>query len=54
MTAAERAEATRRLKELEREELLPKETIRDLKVWWQEKQRELGAKIIPFPTRCTQ
>lgn len=35
MTAAERAEATKRLKELEREELLPEETIRDLKAWWQ-------------------
>ena len=48
MTAAERVEATRRLKQLEREELLPPETIRDLKDWWQEKQREFGAKIIPF------
>lgn len=35
MTAQERAEATKRLKELEREELLPEETIRDLKAWWQ-------------------
>lgn len=54
MNAAQRIEATRRLKELERKELLPEETIRDLKAWWREKQAEFGAKILPFPTRYAQ
>ena len=54
MNAAQRIEATRRLKELERKELLPEETIRDLKEWWREKQAEFGAKILPFPTRNAQ
>ena len=50
MTAAERAQATERLRELEAKKLLPAETLRDLRAWWREKQREYGAKIIPFPT----
>ena len=60
MTAEERTQATERLHELERKQALPPETLRDLREWWREKQREFGAKIIhfptgkviPFPTRC--
>ena len=51
MTAAERNLASERLRELERKELLPEEIILDLKEWWREKQREFGAKILPFPQR---
>lgn len=52
MTASQMDEATLRLKELERQKVLPEETIRDLKNWWREKLRETsGAKIIQFDTR---
>lgn len=34
MTAGELARGTDRLRELERKERLPPETIRDLKAWW--------------------
>lgn len=34
MTTQERVIATERLRELERKTLLPAETIRDLKAWW--------------------
>lgn len=50
MTGAEMDAATLRLRELEEKKLLPKETIRDLKIWWRGKLREYGReKIIPFP-----
>ena len=50
MTVQERVIATERLHEMERDKLLPEETLRDLRSWWREKQAEFGAKIIPFPT----
>lgn len=61
MTIQERVIATERLHEMERDKLLPAETIRDLKAWWREKQAEFGginfapttAKIIPFPRYAT-
>lgn len=55
MTAAEQAQATARLRELEEKELLPAETIRELKRWWQEKLRADKVpnhpKVILFPPR---
>ena len=57
MTAAQAQEGTKRLKELERKEYLPAETIRDLKEWWLVHLREegyVGRKVIPFPTWRTQ
>lgn len=52
MTVQERVMATERLHEMERDKLLPEETLRDLRAWWREKQAEFGAKLIPFPTKA--
>lgn len=55
MTAAQIAEATKRLRELEDKELLPAETIRALKIWWHNKIRAdrdpNHPNVILFPTR---
>lgn len=51
MTAEEIEAATERLRKLEREELLPAETIRDLWRWWREKlSDDRHPNVIQFPT----
>ena len=53
MTAAEISAATQRLRELEEKQLLPSDTIRELKSWWREKLRTdklpNHPKVILFP-----
>lgn len=46
MTAQERVIATERLNELERKELLPAETLRDLRAWWQSTLRREQNKVV--------
>lgn len=53
MTAAEILVAMQRLHELEEKQLLPSDTIRELKSWWREKLRTdripNHPKVILFP-----
>lgn len=54
MTREQAKAMSERLRYLERENLLPAATIRDLKDWWYEHLREegiIGRKVLPFPTK---
>lgn len=46
MTTQERVIASERLRELEIKALLPAETIRDLKAWWQSVLRRERNKVV--------
>ena len=52
MSPKEISAATERLRELERKELLPAETIRELWKWWREKlSDDMHPNVIRFPIR---